>query len=429
MPHVYMPNQNPYDPTGANPMGRWDYGPWFWPPVLGLTHGPIANPYAVNGPWEPPVEPGTPNPSQVPESFLDTPMVNGNPYPTVQVGPHAYRFRILNAANDRYLNLQLYYAEPLSVLVTSAGFGYSSSPNVTFIGGGGTGAIAQAVLTPTTVSSVNVTNGGTGYTTATGPFSGGGGNGAAATANVNLTSHTVANITLTNGGFGYTSAPTVTIVGTGTGATTTASISTSSVASINIISPGTGWTSAPRVSITGGNGTGASAVASINSEVHMVPATPNSGLPATWPTDGRDGGVPDPGTVGPDWIQIGTEGGFLPAPAVVPSVPVGYDYNRRSIVVLNVLNKALYLGPAERADVIVDFSGVPNGAKIILYNDAPAPMPGFDPRLDYYTGNPDYTDTGGAPTTLPGYGPNTRTIMRFDVNSAIAPAGSIILQG
>ncbi|MDD5439479.1 MAG: hypothetical protein PHS37_04765, partial [Candidatus Omnitrophica bacterium] len=28
-PHVYMPNQNPADPTGANAMGRWDYGPWF----------------------------------------------------------------------------------------------------------------------------------------------------------------------------------------------------------------------------------------------------------------------------------------------------------------------------------------------------------------------------------------------------------------
>jgi hypothetical protein len=25
-PHVYMPNQNPYDITGANAMGRWDYG-------------------------------------------------------------------------------------------------------------------------------------------------------------------------------------------------------------------------------------------------------------------------------------------------------------------------------------------------------------------------------------------------------------------
>ena len=36
-PHVYMPNQNPYDNSGANTMGRWDYGPWFWPPYTGLT--------------------------------------------------------------------------------------------------------------------------------------------------------------------------------------------------------------------------------------------------------------------------------------------------------------------------------------------------------------------------------------------------------
>ena len=156
----------------------------------------------------------------------------------------------------------------------------------------------------------------------------------------------------------------------------------------------------------------------------MVPATPNSGLPSTWPTDGRDGGVPDPASVGPDWVQIGTEGGFLPAPAIIPSVPVGYDYNRRSIVVLNVLNKALYLGPAERADVIVDFSNVPVGSTLILYNDAPAPMPGFDPRSDYYTGNPNLTSTGGAPTTLPGYGPNTRTIMQIRVISGSYDTGS-----
>ena len=31
-PHVYMPNQNPADLTGANGFGRWDWGPWFWPP-------------------------------------------------------------------------------------------------------------------------------------------------------------------------------------------------------------------------------------------------------------------------------------------------------------------------------------------------------------------------------------------------------------
>jgi FtsP/CotA-like multicopper oxidase with cupredoxin domain len=41
---------------------------------------------------------------------MDTPMVKGTAYPYLEVEPNAYRFRILNAANDRGLNLQLYKA-------------------------------------------------------------------------------------------------------------------------------------------------------------------------------------------------------------------------------------------------------------------------------------------------------------------------------
>src|SRR5438270_3828726 len=40
--HVYMPNQDPADALGGgNPFGRWDYGPWFFPPQTTLT---AANP-------------------------------------------------------------------------------------------------------------------------------------------------------------------------------------------------------------------------------------------------------------------------------------------------------------------------------------------------------------------------------------------------
>ncbi|MGZ6224725.1 MAG: multicopper oxidase domain-containing protein, partial [Syntrophales bacterium] len=102
--------------------------------------------------------------------------------------------------------------------------------------------------------------------------------------------------------------------------------------------------------------------------------------------------------------------------------PIDYVYNRRDITVLNVSSHTLFMGPAERADVIIDFSKVPNGSKIILYNDAPAPVPGFDPRLDYYTGSPDLTTTGGAPTILAGYGPNIRTIMQFRVSGPKSPS-------
>jgi FtsP/CotA-like multicopper oxidase with cupredoxin domain len=277
-PHVYMPNQNPFDPSGTNAMGRWDYGPWFWPPYTGLVHGPVPNPY-FGAPGEPPLIPGTPNPTLVPEAFMDTPLVNGTAYPYFEVGRRAYRFRILNACNDRSLNLQLFYADP------------------------------------------NFAPGTPGYM----------------------------------------------------------------------------------------------------KEVKMVPAAPTPGWPDTWPTDGREGGVPDPATAGPDIIQIGTESGFLPAPVTIPSTPIGYVYNRRDIVVLNISTHALFLGPAERADVLIDFSGVPAGASLILYNDAPAPTPAFDTRYDYFTGDPDQTSTGGAPSTLPGYGPNTRTIMQFRVTGASGP--------
>ncbi len=278
-PHVYMPNQNPADPNGANAFGRWDYGPWFWPVVTTLAHPALAN-----------GDPGTPNPSMVPESFMDTPLVNGTAYPYVKVQRKAYRLRILNASNDRTLNLQLYYASSN----TPASLDASGNPTLQLASG----------------------------------------------------------------------------------------------------------------------------------EVTMVPAVPHAATvttwPATWPTDGRDGGVPDPTTAGPSMIQIGTEGGILPNPVVLPNTPIGYNYNRRDIVVLNVSNHTLMLGPAERADVIVDFSGVPAGSKLIMYNDAPAPVPAFDPRYDYYTGDPDQRSTGGAPTTMPGYGPNTRTIMQFQVDGATA---------
>ncbi len=112
-PHIYMTNQNPWDISGANAMGRWDWGPWFWPPFTNQQYGPLPNPYACGGKLanaatcatEPPQVPSTPNPSGVPEGFMDTPLVNGMAYPVLTVAPQAYRFQILNASNDRTLNL------------------------------------------------------------------------------------------------------------------------------------------------------------------------------------------------------------------------------------------------------------------------------------------------------------------------------------
>lgn len=60
---------------------------------------------------------------------------------------------------------------------------------------------------------------------------------------------------------------------------------------------------------------------------------------------------------GMTFIQIGSDGGFLPKPAVLNS---------------------LLLAPGERADILVDFSDVAPGTPVILLNDAKAPYPDGD---------------------------------------------------
>ncbi|SCL30725.1 hypothetical protein GA0070616_4130 [Micromonospora nigra] len=150
-------------------------------------------------------------------------------------------------------------------------------------------------------------------------------------------------------------------------------------------------------------------------EVPMVAAVPAPDRPTGWPTDGRVGGVPDPRAAGPELVRIGNECGLLPAPVAVANRPVGFRYDRRDATVLNVDCPALLLAPGERADVLVDFAEVAPGSTLILYNDCPAPLPAADPRYDHHTGAPDRTAGGGAPPTLPGYGPNTRTLVQFRV--------------
>ena len=139
----------------------------------------------------------------------------------------------------------------------------------------------------------------------------------------------------------------------------------------------------------------------------MLPAVGSlsGGQPVGWPTDGRAGGVPDPRAAGPDMIQIGNDGGLLPQVALLPATPVGFTVRPPTekdslmgvgLAIVGISGKALFLGPGERADVIVDFSQVPSGTKLILYNDAPAPAPSGDSRVDYYTGDPDLSAIGGA---------------------------------
>jgi FtsP/CotA-like multicopper oxidase with cupredoxin domain len=148
-------------------------------------------------------------------------------------------------------------------------------------------------------------------------------------------------------------------------------------------------------------------------EVKMVPVAGAPNQYADWPS-----GIPDPATKGPDWIQIGSEGGFMPAPLVVPQQPVGWNLNPTTFNFGVVNQHSLLVGSAERADVVVDFSAYA-GKTLILYNDAPAAFPAGVPVYDYFTGVPSQLDAGGAPTTQPGFGPNTRTVMQIRVGTAV----------
>ena len=323
-PHVYMPAQNPYDFTGIAPMGRWAYGPYFWP-ATNNHFQPIPNPYyapdcadttsaycgcdpaddttpgSLGGFCQPPYMPSSPNPSWGAEAFMDTTTINGTAYPVLEVEPKAYRFRILNAAHDRFYNLQMY----------------------------------QAVADPGHVDVTPPTPDLTGFTATTSPY---------------------------------------------VGAQTLASLT----------------------------------------EVPMLPATDvatsstGATRPDTWPADGRPGGVPDWGMAGPPWIMIGSEGGFLPQPVEIPSHPIIWNADVTTFNAGNVNGGSLIVGPAERVDVVVDFSQYA-GQELIVYNDAPAPWPALDPHYDYYTGAPDNRDMGGTNTTPIGIGPNTRTVMKIKV--------------
>ena len=117
-----------------------------------------------------------------------------------------------------------------------------------------------------------------------------------------------------------------------------------------------------------------------------------------------NGGIPL-NLPGPNFTLIGTEGGFMPKPVVAPAVQ---PFN--PLMTTNGLPNVL-TAPAERWDLLVDFSAFV-GKSLILYTDAPAPFPMGSPLTDFYAGN------ANGVTTKPGFGPDTRILMKFNVVAA-----------
>jgi FtsP/CotA-like multicopper oxidase with cupredoxin domain len=290
-PHVYETVQDPAQLNNWNAVGRWHYGPYFWPVFPALYELPTGQYNDV---------------TTTPEAWQDTAVVNGVAYPTVTVDPTSYRLRILNAANDRMMTFNMFVADSAQ----------SFTDPVT-----GETRLTEVKMQPAMVP--NATNG--------------------------LTA-----------------------------------------CAAGVLRP---------QPITDGTG-----------------AVTGYCTPETWPTDNRAGGVPSADSAGPTLYQIASEGGLLPKVAPIEPTPINFQYDKGRITVLNVLTDALYLGPAERADVVVDFSQYA-GKTLIVYNDAPAPVPAGDPRNDYFTEVGDQSPEGGAEDTLRGYGPNTRTFMQIKVRA------------
>ena len=201
-------------------------------------------------------------------------------------------------------------------------------------------------------------------------------------------------IEVNNPGSNYVS-PIVTISdngGYGKGATASATLQMGKIDSITITNPGSSYTN-PIVTIADSKSKGKNATATVKTQ------------------PGRLSGIPNPLDAGPSITMFSTEGGLLP-------VPVVYNPSTMSFSDTTETGGGLYLAPAERAEAVIDFSQYP-GKTLILYNDSTAPVPDGDDRYDYYTGNPDLSPVGGAPSTLPGYGPNTRTVMQIKVNTTL----------
>ena len=160
-----------------------------------------------------------------------------------------------------------------TIAITNGGSGYTSAPTVTFSAPFITATALASLTSSDTVGAITVTNGGAGYT-GSAPlvtFSGGGGSGAAATAVVN-SSGVVTGLTITAAGSGYTAAPTLTIAaprGAGTTATGTATFNSTTkvVTGITVTLTGSGYIAPPTITFIGGGGTGAAATATLGTTV------------------------------------------------------------------------------------------------------------------------------------------------------------------
>lgn len=224
------------------------------------------------------------------------------------------------------------------VEVTETGSGYFEPPAVTLSGGG---AVTQAELRATVsggvVTGFEVRDQGDGYTSQpTVTISGGQGSNAALTANV---SGSVSSLQITSGGSGYENATIAVAQSNGlTGFNATVQLSGGVVSSVNIISSGSGATSDPTFAISGTAGAGAAAeplmkysVTGVNitnngTDYHTAPAIRFVADPSDSPTAATATATVANGSL--TGVTVGSGGVY----AVPPTVEVAVDQAEARVV-------------------------------------------------------------------------------------------------
>ena len=187
---------------------------------------------------------------------------------TFQVGTVIFEFLGLSAAATAVIDGRV-----IAINVTNGGSGYTSQPIVSITGGGApnnTQATAVAQITDGRVTGISVTSGGSGYTkdqmnSLSITISGGGGAGATASAVVR---GPINAINITDAGTQYTYEPSITLQ-SGSGAVGYASILNGKIESIIITFGGADYFGSPDVVITG-DGVGATAFATVDLTTNQV---------------------------------------------------------------------------------------------------------------------------------------------------------------
>ena len=119
---------------------------------------------------------------------------------------------------------------------------------------------------------------------------------------------------------------------------------------------------------------------------------------------------------GPAMVQIGTEGGYLQKEVI---------YNNLTFFNPITMTGNMLLGPAERSDFIIDFTGMA-GREFMMYGDAPGPFPVGPPTNDYFIGNNKNPAMAGV---LPGQTLDTRNLLKIKVVAATTADQSVPFPG